>query len=137
MGSASVLGGRLESAGPANSSSSTVTEAAGPASGKEGAPAGASAGAGAGGEGAGGDEGAAGGAESEAESVQSVAQGVLLDFVGSVQILRLWSLHNSIKDALDEGRLAEYKSQGKVLEDCWKRIVKGKPPITPQLHGLL
>jgi len=56
--------------------------------------------------------GASAGGESEAGSVQSVAQGVLLDFVGSVQILRLWSLHNSIKDALDGGAAGGVQEPG-------------------------
>ena len=51
---------------------------------------------------------------------------MLLTYVGSVQILRLWNLQKSIKDVLDERRLSEYKQQGKVLDDFWRRINQGE-----------
>ncbi|BFI23757.1 mediator of RNA polymerase II transcription subunit 23 [Marchantia polymorpha subsp. ruderalis] len=53
-------------------------------------------------------------------------QTMLLDFVGSSQILRLWSINRAMMEQLTGNRMPEHIQKGKQIDEWWKQVLKGE-----------
>ncbi|KAL3685167.1 hypothetical protein R1sor_003189 [Riccia sorocarpa] len=53
-------------------------------------------------------------------------QTMLLDFAGSSQILRLWSINRQMMDQLTGNRWNEHIQKGKQIDEWWKQVGKGE-----------
>ncbi|KAJ7524381.1 hypothetical protein O6H91_17G002600 [Diphasiastrum complanatum] len=66
-------------------------------------------------------------AERPADQASNVTpQNMLLDFVGSSQILRLWAINRSMMEHLTGNRMPEHIQKGKAIDEWWKQVVKGE-----------
>eukprot|EP00850_Spirogloea_muscicola_P008367 SM000044S16014 [mRNA] locus=s44:548456:560883:- [translate_table: standard] len=52
------------------------------------------------------------------------AVSLLLDFVGSTQILRLWSMNHAMMEQLEGNRMQEHIEKGKALDEWWQPVQK-------------
>ncbi|KAL2653365.1 hypothetical protein R1flu_021493 [Riccia fluitans] len=53
-------------------------------------------------------------------------QTMLLDFIGSSQILRLWSINRQMMEQLTGNRSNEHIQKGKQIDEWWKAVGKGE-----------
>lgn len=66
----------------------------------------------------------------------ATAQALLLDFVGSSQTLRLWSINRNMMENLHGSRVQEHMQKGKVIDEWWKQVMKGASWFCLQLSKL-
>ena len=59
------------------------------------------------------------------QTSNATAQALLLDFVGSSQTLRLWSINRNMMENLHGSRVQEHMQKGKVIDEWWKQVMKG------------
>lgn len=60
------------------------------------------------------------------QTSNTTAQALLLDFVGSSQTLRLWSINRNMMENLHGNRVQEHMQKGKVIDEWWKQVMKGE-----------
>ncbi|KAG0577554.1 hypothetical protein KC19_5G164800 [Ceratodon purpureus] len=60
------------------------------------------------------------------QTSNATAQALLLDFVGSSQTLRLWSINRTMMENLHGSRVSEHMQKGKVIDEWWKQVMKGE-----------
>lgn len=53
------------------------------------------------------------------------AQALLLDFVGSSQTLRLWSINRNMMENFHGSRVQDHMQKGKLIDEWWKHVMKG------------
>ncbi|CAM6090169.1 unnamed protein product [Calypogeia fissa] len=53
-------------------------------------------------------------------------QNMLLDFVGSSQTLRLWSINRQMMEQITGNRMPEHIQKGKQIDEWWKQVAKGE-----------
>ncbi len=64
-------------------------------------------------------------AERSVDQSGMTAQALLLDYVGSSQTLRLWSINRTMMDHLHGNRMQEHMQKGKLIDEWWKQVFKG------------
>lgn len=57
------------------------------------------------------------------------SQSMLLDLVGSSQILRLWSMNRAMMEQLAGKHVPEHLQKGRLIDEWWKKVGKGEQAL--------